>query len=231
MTPSPAAVSDARKRSVDNLQRLYAFVVGLAITESLKKLVPDRGGKVNVAQLLMVVSLLVTVIPFYHGSNRYLDATYVTGEHQTRRRWTLMYDFVMLFLQALTIFLLAIFTTWDEQHFYKWLAYLFFIDAIWLLSSMTFLDTYPFKGLPTPFRRLAWIILSLAFSPLLLALSHWGYADSTVSHTTLNWVLMFVAVGRTFADYALVFDFYFPKKEDAAKKVGADEPAACPEVR
>jgi hypothetical protein len=217
MNQSPAVVAEARKRSVDNLQRLYAFVVGLAITESLKKLVPDKGNAVNVDQLLMVISLVVTIIPFYHGSNRYLDATYVTGEHPTKRRLTLMYDFFLVFIQALLIFLLAIFTTWDEKHFYKWLAYLFAIDAFWLISSMTFLDTYPFKGLPTPVSR-----LGILFSPVLYCLSRWGYSDPTVRHSTLNWLLMFVLVGRTAVDYLLVFDFYFPKKDDAPK---ADENA------
>src|SRR5690349_850145 len=71
---------EARKRSVDNLQRLYTFVVGLAVTEMLRRMLNPLA--TDYAVWLMFTAFLFTVVPFYHGANRYLDATYVTGERR-----------------------------------------------------------------------------------------------------------------------------------------------------
>ena len=82
-----ANMSEARKRSVDNLQRLYAVVISLAVTEAVRRTVfgsqstdPPELSAISANQWLILTSFLLTVIPFYHGANRYLDATYVTKE-------------------------------------------------------------------------------------------------------------------------------------------------------
>ena len=100
-----------RARSVDNLQRLYAFVMSLAFAESLRRSLLTRDNNVDLSianwdRWLMCLALIVTVIPFYHGANRYLDATYVTGE-RTAKRFSLMVDFIFLFVQALLMFTLG----------------------------------------------------------------------------------------------------------------------------
>ena len=108
---------EARKRSVDNLQRLYTVVISLAVAESLRRLLGDTPPETiaDYKQWLMFASLIFTVVPFYHGANRYLDATYVTGE-RSAKPIALMVDFVMLFLEGLLFFGLAMLTS-DEQWF------------------------------------------------------------------------------------------------------------------
>src|SRR5262245_6898700 len=102
-------LQEARKRSVDNLQRLYTVVVSLAVTESLRRLLANFGTGGSVAGLkewLMFVSLIFTLVPFYHGANRYLDATYVTDERSAKRS-ALLIDFIFLFCEGLLFFGLA----------------------------------------------------------------------------------------------------------------------------
>lgn len=94
--------TEVRKRSVDNLQLLYTVVVSLAVTDMLQHFlagpsgisIPDFSG-IGLAQWLMAVSFLFTIVPFYHGASRYLDATYITGERKAQRA-ALLIDFVML---------------------------------------------------------------------------------------------------------------------------------------
>ena len=111
-------LTEARKRSVDNLQRLYTVVISLAVTESLRRLLMNFSSRHEVAgykEWLMFVSLIFTVVPFYHGANRYLDATYVTEERSAKHP-ALIVDFIMLFIEGLLFFGLAMVTT-DENLF------------------------------------------------------------------------------------------------------------------
>src|SRR6476661_3705790 len=84
---APPDMKTVRTRSVDNLQRLYTVVISLALTEYLRRLL-TQSAEANEATgyngWLMFVSLIFTVVPFYHGANRYLDATYVTGERAAK---------------------------------------------------------------------------------------------------------------------------------------------------
>ena len=95
---------EARKRSVDNLQRLYTVVVSLAVAEGLKHLlIPKTGVPITSTDWLLFSSLLATVVPFYHGANRYLDATYVTNERKAKHN-VLILDFLVLFVEAFNHF-------------------------------------------------------------------------------------------------------------------------------
>src|SRR5687768_14410856 len=130
-------LKEARKRSVDNLQRLYTVVVSLAVTESLRRLLVDYpDGIAGYEHWLMFVSLIFTVVPFYHGANRYLDATYVTNERSANHP-ALMIDFVMLFLEGLMFFGLAMLMA-NTALFYTVLAGLFLLDIVWVgMTNLT----------------------------------------------------------------------------------------------
>lgn len=123
----------ARERSVDNLQRLYTVVVSLAIIESIKKLataIEHNGLLTPYTNQFIFVSFIAIVIPFYHGANRYLDATYVTGERRLRSHGLLV-DFIALFIEGLLLFTLAMVS--DRQNlFYSFLMVLFIFDTIWI---------------------------------------------------------------------------------------------------
>ena len=106
------------QRLVDNLSRMYAVIVGLAIVEGLKKflnIVPTGSAKVGVVPqpkwefLPEALAVFFTILAFFHGMNRYMDATYLPGPGKLLDRptmYVLMFDFTMFFIEA--VLLLAV---------------------------------------------------------------------------------------------------------------------------
>lgn len=219
---------EAKKRSVDNLQRLYTVVVSLAITESLRRLISGVNGTSTVpsdySHWLMFISLLATLIPFYHGANRYLDATYVTGERQAKRA-ALMVDFLALFAEGLLFFALGSSIPSGPVFFYTFLAGLYFFDAMWVGSTQL---TAAHEDDKWPGYRV-WALVNVAAASLLL-LMMWtkiftGGSSIWRSEMAGNVAPMLVAVGRTIFDYVKVWPFYYPKGIDV---IPAPPPAPPP---
>jgi len=204
-------IDKARTRSVDNLQRLYTVVVSLAVTESLKGLLSNvsSGGVLpTYDRWLMFVSLIVTVIPFYHGANRYLDATYVTEERSSKYS-ALMPDFIVLFVEGLLLFVLAMVSK-DENIFYPALAGLLILDTVWVLITTHKASTKYGKAPHYIF----WAIINVIAS-CLLCIFVWSHKlfDEPIwgSPTYRSIALMLVVIIRTIIDYISVWQFYYPK--------------------
>jgi hypothetical protein len=202
----PADLVQARARSVDNLQRLYTFVISLAFAESLRRsLLTNDNVDLSLSnsnKWIMCLALIITVIPFYHGANRYLDATYVTRE-RTAKRYSLMVDFLFLFVQALLMFTLALLITNDpsltatnDKYFFWGIALLLSIDVLWVTVTRAVTEDAPGKKLNywlwAPINVFAVIIILI-----LVGLGHW------------NWLLVTLIV-RSALDYLIGHDFYYP---------------------
>lgn len=201
--------NEARKRSVDKLQTLYTIVISLALTESLRSLLaeyPSTGEIAGYQNFLMFFSLVVTVIPIYHGANRYLDATYVTGERSATRA-ALIVDFLALFIEGLGLFALAIFST-DETLFYTGLAILLVFDVIWV--GLTYLTTTSVSEDLT--NHSVWALINIVAAILLLILV-WSNLFVTLWSNEVSASIAFltVTIGRTICDYYLSWDFYYPR--------------------
>ena len=211
--------AEGRKRSVDNLQRLYSVVVSLAVTEMLRRvlvgsssaLTPDLS-KISVEQWLMMVSFLFTIVPFYHGANRYLDATYITGERKAQRS-ALLIDFVFLFIEGVLFFVLAEFIG-DQRAFYSTLAALLALDAIWVGLSTKLWSLPSAGGADTSDTRYwPWAIMNvLAVTIIWVSARSNLWPDTTVQSITLAGC----AILRTVFDYILVFRFYYPPEYSEA---------------
>jgi hypothetical protein len=198
--------NDARKRSVDNLQRLYTFVVSLALAEGLKRtlLVADKVQLRWSNKWVMLLSLLFTVIPFYHGANRYLDATYVTGE-RTAKRYSLMVDFLFLFAQGLLLFTLALTITDEEvgardKYFFWGVGLLLFIDVIWILTTMMTTTHETDQKQPSAFKYFPWLALNVVAIVLIAILVRyeWWYG------------LLLLTFVRSALDYLIAHESYYP---------------------
>jgi uncharacterized membrane protein len=200
---------EARKRSVDNLQRLYTVVVSLAITASLGRTLLNQD-KVDLTwsnKWVMFLSLLVTVIPFYHGANRYLDATYVTGE-RSAKRYSLMLDFLFLFFQALLLFTLALSITNEPSHidrsdtyFYLGLTLLLLVDVIWVTITRYTTKSVTDAGVISNSNYTRWAGLNIIVIVLILVLIFYHL-----------WVfLLALAFLRSVLDYFISHDFYYPQ--------------------
>jgi hypothetical protein len=207
-----ADLEKARTRSVDNLQRLYTVVISLAVTESLRRLLSalmeaDPSKRPDYTSWLMFAALLVTIIPFYHGANRYLDATYVTGERKARAP-ALMIDFVMLFLEGLIFFALAMLVG-RAAHFYTGLACVFILDAVWVgftrITSSGSNDTAPSYVVWAIVNVVAAVIMMLSFWSNILNFSFWSTEQAR------QIAALTIALLRTVYDYSSVWSFYYPE--------------------
>jgi hypothetical protein len=74
----------AIERSVDSVARIYAIIIGLALSEAIKTLiVKDANGQMELNfQTLWsggaaFLAFVVTLVPFWHGMNRHLDRAYL----------------------------------------------------------------------------------------------------------------------------------------------------------
>lgn len=201
----------ARTRSVDNLQKVYTVVVSLAITESLRRLLTslgDSGTPPDFAASVAVISLLITIVPFYHGANRYLDSTYVTGERRAKSE-ALLIDFVAIFLEALAFFVLAILIK-NTALFFTILAILFLFDAAWV--GLTQLTGSNDESQPS---YVWWAIANIAACFLILVsiwsnLLNWRFWPTDLAKLIAVGV---IAVIRTVIDYWTVWKFYYPASE------------------
>ena len=203
---------EARTRSVNSLQTLYAFVVGLAITEGLKHALTEPG--LDVIQLrpeegFVFVSLVATAVPFFHGANRYLDATYVTGERRTRRV-ALMIDFVLLLVQGVALYALALVSN-DTRVFYSGLAGLLLFDVAWVLLTTLYTHAAAGAGEATYTK---WAAVNVVAAGTLILLT-WTDVIGWTSETAEGLFLMGVALARTFADYKVSWGFYYPEHDRA----------------
>ena len=205
---------ESRKRSVDNLQRIYTFVVSLAVAEALRGVLSSLPLVPDAASWLRLSVVLVTVIPFYHGANRYLDAAYVTGERSSVR-YSLLVDFLFLFLEGILFFVLSLVIRHDAW-FYIVYAILLGVDIVWVLTT-NFTGRPDLQSKHTPGIG-KWALINLVCIIVVLLL-HW----TTMVPDTF-WTYPFAkpaffcgaAVLRSFIDYYLMWNFYYPESAATA---------------
>jgi hypothetical protein len=202
-------INRARELSVNNLQRLYAIVMSLSIAESLRRLLSDLGDKGILPELgasVAVFSLLVTAIPYYHGANRYLEATYITGERQAKSQ-TLIFDFLALFIEGLIFFTLAVVIK-NISIFFTLLAILYIYDSLWV--GITHLTTIK-EQRPANIR--SWMLANFV-AAIMLLIFVWSNLFNQAfwsSNFALILALGATALIRTMYDYYSTWDFYFPQ--------------------
>ncbi len=197
---------EARKRSVDSLQRLYTVVISLAVTEALRRVLTSSTG--GYAHWLALASLLFTVVPFYHGANRHLDASYVTGERKVKPG-ALMIDFVFLYLGGILFFAMAVQID-SREVFYTLLGALFLLDMVWI--GFSYLSRADESDGATGYVK--WAIMNLIASAA-IGVSIWSnvFGSLWANDTAKDIALVIVAIGRTVFDYILQWHFYFPAAE------------------
>ncbi|RYG98673.1 MAG: hypothetical protein EON58_06425 [Alphaproteobacteria bacterium] len=219
---NPPSLGEARKRSVDNLQRLYTVVVSLAITELLKRLFHPAADapKAGLSEWLMLTSFIVTIIPFYHGANRYLDATYVTGE-RSAKHGALMLDFIALFLEGILLFVLGLFAS-NATIFYTILGALFVFDAAWV--GLTRLTT---NGNESVASYVKWAGVNVV-AALAVTGASWTTFFKTPEREAA--FLTIICVFRTVYDYYSVWSFYYPPDADKDLMMFAAPRPAMPDL-
>lgn len=194
--------STARENSVNNLQRVYTVVISLAITEGLRRLFGNFASSEILPgheETIALLALLFTIVPFYHGANRYLDERYIEASGDGPS-WSLMLDFVVLFSQGLIFFVLSL-LIYDRDTFFTLLSGLFVIDIIWVGITTASNESNEKPSF------IKWAIIN-TIAAALIYLIVWSNLFSNREAGT--YFLLFIAISRSVLDYITVWNFYYP---------------------
>jgi hypothetical protein len=192
--------------TVRYLQALYSVVAGAALGLAINGFVnPATESIIPTRALPTLFALVITLVPFYHGSLRHLESVYVeeparTGDSERAQR--LLLDFVLLFVEG--CFLLGAAKLVERPvAFAVTLSLVCLIDAAWgyvglVLSNQERASTM-------------WAKINTVAGGAFAALVWFRWAVEPEA-----WVLpvlvLVVAVIRTAVDYATSWDFYFPSQ-------------------
>ncbi len=192
----------AIERSVDHVQRIYAVIIALAISQAIQSLLKnpnDTIGELNLAHipagLPAFIAFLVTLVPFWQGMNRHLDRCYLEKKTVVVQR-ALLLDFAVFFVEAIFLFGAGWSIKSDINTFY-WLGGLLCVDMIWAIVS----HYIHFPG--TKSHALKWSAINVCAIVIAILVVEFPFQHK-------QFVLTVIAVGRTIADYVFSGGFYFP---------------------
>lgn len=204
------ARDDAVAANIKILENFYSFLISFALTQATLKLADiwssNGWSMALIGPSVLYASLLVTIVPFYQGMNRFLYATHVVRplEKPGSRSSPLLVDIYAFALMSCIIFAMGRFLTDPTAFFYLWSA-LLAIDVLWSIF------VWRFQGSRNPL----WAWNNLTF--LGLAWVYWlGLHLSSNMPYRFMWPEIlpygFVAfeVARSIFDYRINWKFYFP---------------------
>lgn len=195
------------ERSVDSIQKIYAVVIALAISQAIQSLLKEPSGVsvVNLKEffsgLPAFVAFLVTLVPFWHGMNRHLDRCYLEKTSNVVQG-ALLFDFVVFFIESSLLFAAGWSLRAGIQTFF-YLGALLGVDMIWAITS----HQIHFAGRRSHAKR--WSAINLGAIAVAFGIVEFPFENKPL-------VLMAIAVLRTILDYGLCWNFYFPSPEDKA---------------
>jgi len=201
-----AKANEAIQSTVKRLEWIYGVVIALSISEAFMQFVaPSHQGVCGIQwdRFWSLVSILLLVIPFFHGMGRYLDEIYVRRPTDNWYGLWLLLDCVAFTVEAAFFFALTTYLSPD-----RWVQFAFAIllllycDVLWgafVWKLRTNLISW-------------WVIVNLCTIPLLAGIL-------ACFHGITSWwplSLVFVVVlARTIADYTTGWKFYFPRSQSS----------------
>ena len=200
------------ERSVDSLERIFAFIVALAVTDAIKATFVDKA----TGDLILVfpagnvlpafLAFLVTIVPFYHGMNRHLDECYI--RRTPPAEGALLFDFIVFFIEASLLFAITASLRHENLVSFLFLGILLAVDTLWALVS----NWIHYSGKAQGIQRWAAVNAATIASGVFLYAIVEGTGSSTISPA---WLLLLLALVRSVLDYALNWTFYFPREAAA----------------
>jgi len=191
--------------SVRNLASLYSVVIGLSLSIGMYNLVDASKSPIPIKVELVPFfgAYFATLLPFYHGALRHLDARYV--ESGAADPHALLGDFIVLFVESCVFFALALLLP-SPSFFTCALITLLIVDAVWgFVARLIFTPAKP---------ETHWALINICTAVLLIILL--AVMDGLPpripdqANTALGYVVLAVAVLRTVVDYKVTSSFYFP---------------------
>lgn len=210
---------ESRKRSVDNMQRIYSVIIGLSIIETIKNIIinsqhhdssayiffaPYRSSSIKLDIWMNMIVILSTIIAFYHSSNRYFDVAYVTGQRSSLR-FALLLDFIFLLIESSILYSMAVLIN-NSSILYPLFAILLSVEIIWITTTI-FTTRNKMRNIEIKI----FMNIIAAISVFLLYLSIHKYHIWRVEYAPPI-LIAICAVVRAIMDIYLMWDFYCPKE-------------------
>jgi len=218
-----------RVRALDQIKRLYAVVLGFALTTGITNAyLCERAldkfsweaGSIVVAPVISSASLMVL---FALGAERFLDRRYLQPDSPVATRWSLFIDLFTLGLTAAWFVILSnIFQAPPpnaprlslgelrgfQAHFIKYLVVFYLLDIFCLAINL-------FRGRADPEHRRAhwiWIWINAACAVLLFLANRYisDMALPLVGFSLIATLLTAIHMIRFAVDYRHTFKFYYP---------------------
>jgi hypothetical protein len=130
------AKDDAVAANIKILENFYSFIIGFALTQATMKLVDswvaNGGGAEMLGASVLYASLLITIVPFYQGMNRFLYVTHVVRpiEKPEFRSSPMLLDIYAFLFMSCIIFAMGRFLNNPTTFFYLW-SLLLVVDILW----------------------------------------------------------------------------------------------------
>jgi hypothetical protein len=200
---------------------LYTIVAGLALSDGITVLVgTGEPGWRDPLAVELLAAFVVTLVPFFHGALRHFDDTYLVSDGAKELgRATLAVDFGFLFAQSVVLFALAHQLNRVES-FSACFALLLLIDIIWVVAI---------SSASPAGRDLGQELWTMVRHPRASVLAQQRWARNNLRHLIMlgvviagvrffwseqdvlfGFLVLLVAVSRTFWDYRGSWEFYFP---------------------
>jgi len=125
-------VNKRRENSIRSLSNLYTVVIGVALSLAVVQLVDETNGllSITITKVLLFVSFIFTLIPFYHGALRHLDDAYLENKNSHIRDGALIIDVMLLILHGMVFVVLSLLLNNPIQ--FAWsLIVLVAVDVLW----------------------------------------------------------------------------------------------------
>jgi len=200
-------MSDARKNSVSQLAELYTVVIGVALSLSIINTVDSSsaGLPLRLDRLTNLATILVLIIPFYHGAVRHLFATYVEPGGATGiKRGALLADFVLLFIEGCLFVMIANLIGATPKMAWAMVT-LLLLDSVW-----GFLAWLAFSGPQAQFAEQRWALINVCAAVPLIVLLILKRSVPLTDDIGFQFILLSILSLRTIVDYVTCWTHYFP---------------------
>lgn len=207
---------DARVNSLRNLSNLYSVVVGVALTSAIYNLIDPKEEVVIPFEwetFFLFLAFIVTILPFYHGALRHLDATYIEDEGKSVQNGAVLADFIILFIEGCFFIALTVLMENSLLFIYAFII-LLIIDVSWgFLAHLAFSPNVQKKA------ENKWAMMNLITIGLILILlarfDSFPFFDiaENVELTKICVYFFLITLLRTIVDYVWTWSFYYPESK------------------
>lgn len=201
-------VTDAQKSAIDALQKFYSIIVAAAFTGSLLKFLDTISYADSVTKIfetsVLFAAFVATIVPFYHGMERYLFETHIARRDIQYERGgkpsPLLFDVFAFIVLGGILFAMGRNISNPFSFLALWVS-LLAVDIIWVFIVHLRHKT----------KRPLWLLNNLLWG--LAAVAIWYAIDFYHEPESQVLKVLFIGLcefGRSFVDYKTHWKFYFP---------------------